>query len=257
MCRLFTVSWLLLLSGAAWSATLESQEQPLPTATSIIEASIDHWRGLSSYNEMTMTIMRPDWQRTMSMRGWTEGQEFSLVRVTAPKKDSGNGTLLRGNSMWLYSPKINRVVKVPSSMMGQSWMGSDFSNKDVARSDDIVTLYQHTLLATDHREGRDVYTIEAIPHEDSPVVWGRELLIIRDDFVLLQHQFFDQDGVLVKTLETLAVAELGGRTVAQTQRMHKQGVEGEWTEISIQVAEFEVEIPANMFTLSNLRNPRQ
>ncbi len=81
----------------------------------------------------------------MSMRSWTKGSKQSLVRITAPKKDAGNGTLMVDNSMWSYSPKVNRVIKVPSSMMGQSWMGSDFSNKDVSRADDIVDQYDHTL----------------------------------------------------------------------------------------------------------------
>ena len=78
---------------------------------------------------MTMTIHRPDWERSMSMRAWTEGDDRSLVRVTAPARDRGNGTLMDDNRMWSFSPRVNRVIKVPSSMMNQSWMGSDFSNK--------------------------------------------------------------------------------------------------------------------------------
>ena len=103
-------------------------------ATGIVRAAIDHWRGKSSYSEMTMTIHRPDWERSMSMRAWTVGDERSLVRVTAPRRDAGNGTLLDDDSMWTYSPRVNRVIKVPSSMMSQSWMGSDFSNKDISRA---------------------------------------------------------------------------------------------------------------------------
>ena len=83
---------------------------------------------------MTMVIHRPDWERTMTMRAWTKGDDRSLVRVLEPRKDRGNGTLTDDNSMWSYSPKVNRVIKIPSSMMGQSWMGSDFSNKDVSRA---------------------------------------------------------------------------------------------------------------------------
>ena len=91
-----------------------------------------------------MTIHRPDWQRTMTMVAWTLGEKKSLVRVAAPKQDAGNGTLLIDKQMWTFSPKINRIVKIPSSMMNQSWMGSDFSNKDIARADDIVHQYTHT-----------------------------------------------------------------------------------------------------------------
>ncbi len=122
-------------------------------AAEIVRAAIDNWRGESSQGEMSMTIHRPSWERTMSMRSWTSGPKKSLVRVTAPKKDAGNGTLMVDNNMWSYSPKVNRVIKVPSSMMGQSWMGSDFSNKDVSRADDIVDQYDHTLLDKKEHDG--------------------------------------------------------------------------------------------------------
>ena len=112
-----------------------------PDAADIVRAAVNHWRGVSSDSVMTMVIHRPDWERSMTMRAWTKGDEKSLVRVLEPAKDRGNGTLTDDNNMWSYSPKVNRVIKVPSSMMSQSWMGSDFSNKDVARADDIIDEY--------------------------------------------------------------------------------------------------------------------
>jgi len=225
-------------------------------ARQLVRAAIDHWRGTSSYCEMTMVIHRPDWERSMSMRGWTEGDEKSLVRITEPRKDRGNGTLMDGNSMWSYSPRINRVIKVPSSMMNQSWMGSDFSNKDISRANDIVDKYEHTLLATTDEDGHAVYEIESIPHEDAAVVWGREVLKLRDDHVMLSQRFYDQDDILVKELKTLDIAAMGGRTVAARQRMSKSDQPEEWTEIRVDAIEYDVNLGDNVFTLSNLRNPR-
>ncbi len=225
-------------------------------ATAIVRDALNHWRGLSSHGVMTMTIHRSDWERTMSMESWSEGEKRSLVRVTEPRKDRGNGTLIDDNRMWTFSPKINRVIKVPSSMMNQSWMGSDFSNKDISRTDDIVEQYDHTLLRTFEMDGQAVYAIESIPHEDAAVVWGREVLRIREDNVMIEQHFYDQDGVLVKTLKTLDIREMSGRSVAARQRMIKAETPDEWTEISIDSIEFDVELGDNVFTLSNLRNPR-
>jgi outer membrane lipoprotein-sorting protein len=226
-------------------------------AVEIVRASIDNWRGQSSYGEMTMIIHRPTWERTMSMRAWTQGSKKSLVRVTAPKKDAGNGTLMVENNMWSYAPKVNRVIKVPSSMMGQSWMGSDFSNKDVSRADDIVDQYDHKLLGKEEHEGHTVFVIESIPHEEAAVVWGREVLRIRDDDVLVSQEFYDQDGVLAKVLESLDIGEMGGRTIALRQRMSKTDAEDEWTEFRVDSVEFDIEISDNVFTRSNLQNPRE
>ncbi|NOQ88199.1 MAG: outer membrane lipoprotein-sorting protein, partial [Gammaproteobacteria bacterium] len=113
----FLLLW--LFSAPALTATPDPKE--------LIQQAMDHWRGLSSYSEMTMTIHRPDWERSMSMRSWTKGDKTSLVRVTKPKKDAGNGTLTKDNNMWTFAPRVNRIIKIPSSMMSQSWMGSDFT----------------------------------------------------------------------------------------------------------------------------------
>ena len=245
------VALLSALSPAALFAAGESD------ARELVRAAMDHWRGINSYSEMTMTIHRPEWERSMSMRGWSEGDKLSLVRVTEPKKDAGNGTLLKDNDMWSYSPKINRIIKIPSSMMSQGWMGSDFSNKDISKSTDILDQYDHTLLEQVEEDGHTIYTIEAIPHEDAAIVWGKEVLKIRDDFVMLEEQYWDQDGVLVKMMRTSDIAEMGGRTVARVMRMGKLATPGEWTEMAVSAIEFDLELPPGVFTLSNLRNPRQ
>jgi hypothetical protein len=225
-------------------------------AKTIIKDAIDKYRGETSYSEMEMIIHRPDWERTMGMIAWTEGLDKSLVRIISPKKDAGSGNLLIDDNMWSYTPKINRIIKIPSSMSNQSWMGSDFSNNDIARADDIIDLYDHKLLSTDLKNGKKVYTIESIPHDEAPVVWGKEVLQIRDDDVVLEHAFYDQDGQLVKKLTTLAIKEFSGRTVPAIQRMQKVDEEGEWTEVRVNKAEYGIAIKSRTFTLSNLRNPR-
>ena len=236
-----------------FTATGHAEERD---ATQIVRNAINHWRGISSYTEMTMVIHRPDWERSMTMRAWTKGDKQSLVRVTEPKKDRGNATLTDENSMWSFSPKVNRVIKIPSSMMGQRWMGSDFSNKDIAKADDIIDQYDHSILSIEEVDGTTIYEIQSIPHEDAAVVWGREVLRIRDDMVVVKHSFYDQDNELVKALRTLEIAEMGGRTIATRQRMGEVDKPEEWTEIQVISVEYEIDIPDSMFTLSNLRNPR-
>jgi outer membrane lipoprotein-sorting protein len=243
---------LLLLSGFHSAA-----EQPQTDAKQLVRAAMDHWRGLTSRSDMTLTIHRPDWERSMTMQGWSRGDKQSLVRVVSPKKDAGNATLLDDNSMWTFSPRVNRVIKIPSSMMSQSWMGSDFSNKDISKSTDIIDQYDHVLDSTENVDGHTVYTVTAIPLEDAAVVWGKEVLVIRDDYVLLEEQYWDQDGILVKVLKTTEIREMSGRSVASTMRMAKVETPAEWTEMTVNDIEFDADLPPNTFTLSNLRNPRR
>ena len=227
------------------------------SAQDLVRQAVDHFRGLTSYSQMTMVIHRPDWERSMTMRGWTAGDDNALVRVVEPKKDAGNGTLTLDGNMWTFSPKINRVIKVPSSMMSQNWMGSDFSNKDISKTSDIIDQYEHTLVAQREENGHQIYTIQSIPYEDSAIVWGKEVLVIRDDWVLLEQQFWDQDGVLLKTMEASEIKVMSGRSVASVLRMRKTEKPGEWTELRTLEVDFDTQLHSNMFTLSNLRNPRQ
>jgi len=247
---------ILIVAMIAGLCSLPAQAQEV-SARDLIQRAMDHYRGQTSYSVMTMTINRPEWQRSMTMRGWTAGDKETLVRVTEPRKDSGNGTLSVDGNMWTYTPKINRVIKIPSSMMSQNWMGSDFSNKDISKNTDIIDQYDHTLVETRDQDGFKVYVIESVPHEEAAVVWGREVFHIRDDWVLLEQQFWDQDDVLVKTLRALEVREMSGRAVAAVMRMTQEVDAGEWTELHTLEIQFDVDLPANVFTLSNLRNPRQ
>ncbi len=192
----------------------------------------------------------------MTIRVWTQGEKRSLVRVAAPPKDAGNATLLLDNDMWTFNPKINRVVKIPSSMMNQSWMGSDFTNNDLAKADDLVEQYTHKLLRTETRQGRKVYVVESTPKESAPVAWGREVVKIRDDWVILEHEFYDQANVLVKKLTSYELKPMGGKLIVARQRMQKVDQPGEWTEFAVRDAKFGVNVPAHTFTLTNLRDPR-
>lgn len=248
-------SLLVLLLILTVASAQEPPDQEFD-ATQIVRDAVNHWRGISSYTEMSMVIHRPDWERRMTMRAWTKGEDQALVRVIDPAKDRGNGTLTDKGSMWSFSPKVNRIIKIPSSMMGQSWMGSDFSNKDVAKADDIIDQYDHSLLSIVEEDGVTIYEIQSVPHEEAAVVWGREVLRIRDDKVVVDHRFYDQDDELVKILQSLDIREMGGRTIAIRQRMHKIETPGKWTEIQVNSVEYAIDIPDSTFTLSSLRNPR-
>jgi outer membrane lipoprotein-sorting protein len=225
-------------------------------ATAIIKAAINYWRDQSSYSVSQMTIHRADWQRSMTIRLWTLGMKDSLVRVIQPKKDKGNATLTKNDRMWMFSPKTSRVIKIPSSMMNQGWMGSDFSNNEVAKADNLLKYYTHKLKNITNRNGHKIFTIEAIPYEDAPVVWGKEVLKVRADYIVLEHAFYDQDNILVKKLQTLEIKPMGGKLIATIERMQKAETPEKWTEIRVIEAKFKIKISRRTFTLSNLRNPR-
>ena len=227
------------------------------TPAEIVQSAINNWRGQSSYMEQKMRVHRPDWERETSMVSVTRGEKDALVRFTAPAKDAGNATLKLGQSMWVLTPRLNQVIKLPASLMAQSWMGSDFSYDDLAKSDRIVTDYDLTIKNVEEVEGHRVYVIEAIPHADAPVVWGKEVLRIRDDNVMLERDYYDQRGVLVRRMVAHRIETLDGRPYPRELRMTDAEKNGHWTVVETEAGHFDVSPPGYLFTQSNLRSPRQ
>ena len=243
----------LLLTGLLPALALGADPDP----TQLIKQAFDNWRGKSSYTEVTMTVHRPDWERSMSMLSWTRGDDDSLVRFTAPPKDAGNATLKLGDDMWIFNPRLNQILKLPASMMAQSWMGSDFSYNDLAKANQVLTQYTHKLIGNEQREGHGVYVIEALPKPEAATVWGKQVVRIRDDGVLLEENYFDQDMKLVKSMGTKTVAELGGRQYPVLVIMRKAESAREWTQLHFLQGHFNLHLPDALFTKSNLRNPRR
>ena len=223
------------------------------TAEELVGKVLDQTRGMTSYSELTMTVKRPEWTRKSSFTVWTRGREDALIRFTAPPRDVGNATLKKGDQMWTFSPKIKRTVRLPKSMMSQGWAGSDFSYNDLARSDSLLQHYELAIVLEQNEDDHTVYTIEAIPKENAPVVWGKEVLKLRDDYVLLEHSFYDQDLKLVKWIETQDIATFDERPIPKKLRMKNTDDEEKWTEIEYTHAEFDVELDDNKFTLFSLR----
>lgn len=224
------------------------------TARELIEAAIDQTRGISSYAEFTMVIHRPDWERTSRLKSWTRGRKDALIRFIAPAKDAGNATLKLGNKMWTFTPKLNRTIRLPYSLMSQSWGGSDFSYTDLSRSDSWLDDYELSIASVQIEDDHKIYTLVAIPHDDAPVVWGKEELVIRDDYVILMHTFYDQSMEPLKKLETLEIDERDGRMMATRMRMVKLESPENYTELIWGETDFDIELDEQMFTLFYLKS---
>jgi outer membrane lipoprotein-sorting protein len=228
-----------------------------PDADAILKRMFDNYRAKTSQTTVAMTIHRPAWERKMQISAWTRGDDDALVRFTAPAKDAGNSTLKLGRDTWVFNPRLNQVIKLPASMMSQAWMGSDFSYNDLSRSTDVLNDYTHRLAATESAGGHAVWTIESTPKPGAPVVWGKVTAKIRDDYVMTEETFFDQDMQPVRRLRADAVGSLGGRAYPTVMTMVPLSTPGQWTRIETTEGQFNLAASDYLFTLSNLQNPRR
>lgn len=222
------------------------------SADAIVYAAFDYWRGEASVARLTMTIHRPAWERTVSIDAWTQGETDSLFVIKAPAKDRGNGTLKRGRTMWIYNPKVNKIIKLPPSMMSQSWQGSDFSNNDLSKTDSLIHDYTHTLTGETTRNGHTLYAIESVPKPEAAVIWGMITLVIRDDHLLLKETFFDEDLEPVKVMTAADIQPVDGKLFPMKWKMAKTDTPEAYTLMVYEELTFTQALPPHTFTRANL-----
>jgi outer membrane lipoprotein-sorting protein len=223
-----------------------------PTTREILDRVESLLWGHTVAGEYEMTITTPRWQRTLVLRAWMERPRLSFIRILAPAKEKGIGSLRIGAEMWNYLPNVERTIKIPPSMMLQPWMGSDFTNDDLVKSSSLVDDYASRIL----REDGPAYVIELIPKPEAAVVWGKILYWVRkDDLIPLKEEFYDERDSLVRTLTFSDVRSMGGRVIPTTWDIRPSDKQGNSTAIVVKSAVYDQPIDAETFTQRNLQKP--
>jgi hypothetical protein len=211
-------------------------------------------RGDSSEGEMTMAVVTRNWTRTLGLRVWSQGTERALVKVTAPAREAGTATLKAGDDIWNYLPKIDRTIRVPTSMMMASWMGSHFTHDDLVKESRLIRDYDIALAFDGTREGAAVWEFALRPRPGAAVVWDRiELQVRQADLMPTWARYYGDDGGLRRTLTFSDYRVLGGRLVPAASTVVPADRPDESTVIRYTRLRFDVALPPDTFTLAALR----
>ena len=252
--KLLLFAFCLFVVETWHAASLQAQNL---TATEIVQRADENRRGKSSFSEITMTIIRPTWTREVGIRSWSMGTEFSLTLITSPARDRGQTFLKRGRDLWNWQPSINRMIRMSSSVMGQSWMGSDFTNDDMIRESSIVNDYTHALAGRERVREFDCFKIILTPKENSAVVWGKVITWISvNDFVEIKTEFYDEDNILVNTFNAFDVKPFGNRRLATRIEVVPAERPNQKTVMTISKYEFDIEVDESFFSQQNMRRVR-
>ena len=247
--KYFLVAICLLTAANAGAQTL--------SATEIVKRADENRRGKSSYSEVKMTIVRPTWTREIGIKSWSKGTEYSLTLITAPAKDKGQAFLKRQKDLWNWQPTINRMIKMSSSVMGQSWMGSDFTNDDMVRESSTVNDYTHRLETTEKVREFDCYKIILTPKEDAAVVWGKVVTwISTKDFVEIKTEFYDEDNELVNTFNSYDIKMYGNRRLASRMEVIPANKPNQKTVMTVNKYDFDIAIEDSFFSQQNMQKVR-
>jgi len=207
------------------------------------------YQGNTSHAIVRMQIVTESWSREIVMEIWSKGRDMFLARILSPKKDEGVASLKIGEEMWNYLPNIDRLVKIPSSMMGESWMGSNLTNDDLVKENRIDMLYNFSM----DNKGEEV-EITAIPKPEAPVVWGKLVYRLRlNKLIPLYVDYFDEDNRLARKITFDRVKDISGRSVPLHMVVQPVDKPREMTELTYTKLEFDVKLPDNFFSIRSLR----
>jgi outer membrane lipoprotein-sorting protein len=202
---------------------------------------------------MRIEIIRPTYRRSMRLKAWTLGDDRLFIQITEPVKEKGTLFLRRGKEVWNWIPSIERSIKLPPSMMSQSWMGSDFTNDDLVKEGSMVKDYEHVLEGEENISGHLCYRIRLMPHEDAAVVWGAVVLWIeKKDKYILKATYHDEDGMLMNTMTGSEVKSLGGKTLPSRLEMQPKEKPGNRTVLVYEELRFDIGLKEDFFSPQKL-----
>lgn len=211
------------------------------------------YRSKSSKSDIQMVVKNPNWERTLEMTVWTKGMEKTFITINSPKKDKGISTLKRGKEMWNFFPKINKVIKVPPSMMMGSWMGSDFTNDDLVKENTLIEDYKSEFGAGNEKE----HQIILIPKKETVTVWGKvELWINKESLFPVKQEFFDENGKKMRVMSWSKVIQYGDRKLPSTMTLIPLNKKSHETVIIYKSLIFDPKLKKGTFTRKNLQKRR-
>jgi outer membrane lipoprotein-sorting protein len=248
--RAKSTSVVLVLAGLFGVASASAA----PNATDLIKKAEFHTRGKSVESKMAMTVIRGSTQRNLEIKVWSEGTDKAVVKVLSPAKDRDTGNLRLKFDLWQYLPNLERTIKIPPSMMLQSWMGSDFTNDDLVKTTSVSRDYTHKIVAEETVNGIKTYKIECTPKKDAPIAWGKIYMWVRNpDAVPIKQEFYSENGELAKVMTGTDLKTFGAHTVATKLSMTLPRKPGNETRLEYQELRFDHAIPASTFTQEFLK----
>jgi outer membrane lipoprotein-sorting protein len=223
----------------------------------IISKADEKMQGKSNESQMTMTIVRPTYTRSIEFKNWSFGRDYFMTYIVSPAKEKGQVFLKIKNELWNFIPSINRTIKMPPSVMSQGWMGSDYSNDELVKQSSIVVDYEQKILGDQILDNRECFIIELIPFPEATVVWGKIITWVdKNDYIILKSEYYDEQLELVRTEFAKDLKIFDNRLLPSIIEIIPNGEEGFKTVITIQQMKFDIPILETFFSQQNMKKVR-
>lgn len=226
----------------------------LPAVEEVTAKLDDLYRSDASHGTIEMTVVTDRGKRTLQIEQWTRGDEQALMVIRKPTREAGTATLRNDDGLWNYAPRADRLIRIPSGLLSDSWMGSHFTNDDLMRETSFEDDYD-TKLSWASVDGTRYLKQILTPKKGAPVVWEKvEYLMTADEWLPVKASYFD-DGKIVRVMKFSQIKTLGGRKLPTVMELLPQSGDdkGEKTRVEYKQMEFGADVDKGMFTKRGLR----
>ena len=241
----------VVLVWAAWAAAAGAGAQELPSLDEVVDHLDELYRSESSHAVMTMTVVRERGTRELTLESWSKGEEDALIVIRSPAREAGTATLMTEEGLWNYAPRADRLIRIPTGLLSESWMGSHFTNDDLMRETSYDEDYE-TELSWTERDGDRYLQVTMTPRPDAPVVYTRILFLLTpDEWIPVREEFYDE-GELIRHMTFDRVRRVNGTPIPMRMTLHPEDSD-ERTVVEYERLELGVPVDDDLFTRRGLR----
>ncbi len=114
----------------------------------------------------------------------------------------------KDDDQWIYLPALKKVKRISSDSKSDYFMGSDFTYDDLGDRQPEADV--HKVLREEEFKGEQCYVVESIP-KDEEYMYSRTITwIIKDKWIGLKKEFYDEDEELLKILSVKKFEKING-----------------------------------------------
>lgn len=229
---------------------------PLPSLQSVLDKLDDLYKSKSAVGTMVMEVKTKHYDRALTLESWSKGDDLGLVVIRKPAREAGTATLRTVEGLWTYAPRADRLIRVPSGLLSESWAGSHFSNDDVMRDSKYADDFDSKHRWAAGQEGT-VIEIEMTPKDDAAVVWTRLVFHVdATSWLPLKTDYYDGDQV-VRRMTFSKVEDMGGRKIPTMMELIPLTRPGEFTRVRYKDMKFDADVDDSMFTARGVKRQAQ
>lgn len=245
------ISLALAAAGPVWA-----QAPPLPAQADVVKHLDDLYRSKSSIGTFTMEVKTKNYERTMTMEQWSIGQDEALIVIRKPEREAGTATLRTEQGLWNYAPRADRLIRIPSGLLSESWMGSHFTNDDLMRESSYDDDFDTTMSWVDEG-GRRLLQLSMVPKPDAAVVFTKIVFLLTGEGWLPVRADYYDEGDVVRRMHFKDVKTYSGRKMPSVMEVIPEDKKGEFTRVRYDAMEFDVPVDRSLFTPRGVKRKAQ